>query len=47
MTPSALHQLLQRTLIGLVCIGMLVAVMFLYLQPSFLLTLANQVWGCF
>jgi hypothetical protein len=33
--------------IGLVCLFVLSAVLSLYLQPEFLLTLANQVWTCF
>ena len=28
-------------------VGLLFAVFSLYLQSDFLLTLANQVWGCF
>jgi hypothetical protein len=28
-------------------IGVLLAVFSLYTRPDFLLTLANQVWGCF
>jgi hypothetical protein len=41
------HPLLRQTLIGLLCFGVLLAVLSMYLQPEFLLTLANQVWGCF
>jgi hypothetical protein len=41
------HQVLRQALIGLVCVVVLLAVMSLYLRPDFLLTLANQVWGCF
>jgi hypothetical protein len=36
-----------QALLGLVCVGVLLAVLSMYLQPSFLLTLADQVWGCF
>jgi hypothetical protein len=39
--------LIRQALIGVVCIAVLLAVMSMYLQPEFLLTLANQVWGCF
>jgi len=38
---------IRHTLIGLMCLAVLMAVMSMYLQPEFLLTLANQVWGCF
>ncbi len=38
---------LRQALIGLVCVGVLLAVLSMYLRPEFLLTLANQVWGCF
>ena len=38
---------IRQTLIGLVCLAVLLGVMAMYLQPDFLLTLANQVWGCF
>jgi hypothetical protein len=38
---------IRQALIGLVCIAVLLGVMAMYLQPEFLLTLANQVWGCF
>ena len=38
---------IRQALIGLACLTALVAVMSMYLQPEFLLTLANQVWGCF
>jgi hypothetical protein len=44
---SPLLRYLRPVFIGLVCIGVLMAVMAMYLQPTFLLTLANQVWGCF
>lgn len=37
----------RQALIGLLCLGVLLAVMSMYLQPDFLLTLANQVWACF
>ncbi len=38
---------LRQTLIGVVCVSALLAVLSMYLRPDFLLTLANQVWGCF
>ena len=39
--------LIRQTAIGLVCVGILLAVLSMYLRPEFLLTLADQVWGCF
>jgi len=39
--------MLRQGLIGVGCLAILLAVLSLYLQPDFLLTLANQVWGCF
>ena len=38
---------LTRSLIAIVCAVVLMGVLSLYFQPDFLLTLANQVWGCF
>jgi hypothetical protein len=38
---------LVRTLVITLCTLVLLAVSSLYFQPDFLLTLANQVWGCF
>jgi hypothetical protein len=38
---------LTRSLIAIVCTVVLMGVLSLYFQPDFLLTLANQVWGCF
>lgn len=38
-----LRQLLITTACGIV----LLAVLSLYLRPSFLMNMANQVWGCF
>jgi hypothetical protein len=38
---------IRQALIGLACIAVLMGVLSMYLQPEFLLTLANQVWGCF
>lgn len=34
-------------LIGISALVVLLAVLSLYLQPHFLVTLADQVWGCF
>jgi hypothetical protein len=34
-------------LIGVLCTLILMGVMSMYLQPAFLMTLANQMWGCF
>jgi hypothetical protein len=39
--------LIRQALISLVCVGVLLAVLSMYLRPEFLLTLADQVWGCF
>ena len=41
------HPWIRQALIGLVCFAVLMGVTAMYLQPDFLLTLANQVWGCF
>lgn len=38
---------LRQLALGLACIMVLLAVMALYMQPQFLLTLADQLWGCF
>lgn len=40
-------QWIRQALMGLACIAVLLGVLSMYLQPEFLLTLANQVWGCF
>jgi hypothetical protein len=42
-----LHTWVRQALIGVVCVAVLLGVLAMYLQPDFLLTLANQVWGCF
>ncbi|BDU55377.1 MULTISPECIES: hypothetical protein [unclassified Limnohabitans] len=39
--------LIRKVAIGLVCVAILLAVLSMYLRPEFLLTLADQVWGCF
>ena len=38
---------LRQLVVGLACTLVLLAVMSMYLQPTFLITLADQVWGCF
>ena len=43
LTPTRIRQ----ALVGLLCLVVLLAVLNMYFQPDFLLTLANQVWGCF
>lgn len=37
----------QRALVWAVVATVLAAVFALYLQPDFMVTLANQVWACF
>jgi hypothetical protein len=44
---SNLLRLVRQGLTGLFCLVVLLGVLSMYLQPDFLLTLANQVWGCF
>jgi hypothetical protein len=39
--------LIRQVAIGLVWVAILLAVLSMYLRPEFLLTLADQVWGCF
>ena len=39
--------LIRQVAVGLVCVAILLAVLSMYLRPEFLLTLADQVWGCF
>ena len=41
------HPWMRQALVGLVCMAVLLGVLSMYLQPEFLLTLTNQVWGCF
>lgn len=36
-----------QVLVGMGVLMLLLGVLSLYFQPEFLLTLANQVWGCF
>lgn len=40
-------KLWQRILIWAAILAVLLAVFALYLQPHFMLTLADQVWACF
>lgn len=40
-------KLWQRILIWAAVVAVLLAVFALYLQPQFMLTLADQVWACF
>ena len=40
-------KLWQRTLIWTAIMGVLLAVFALYLQPEFMVTLADHVWACF
>ena len=42
-----LIKLWQRILIWAAILAVLLAVFALYLQPQFMLTLADQVWACF
>ena len=42
MTPP-----LRQIALAVVCGVVLLAVLSLYMQPQFLLTLADQLWGCF
>jgi hypothetical protein len=37
----------RTLLIGVLCTLILLSVLSLYLQPLFLMTLANQMWSCF
>lgn len=39
--------LIRQVAIGLVCVVILLTVLSMYLRPEFLLTLADQIWGCF
>jgi hypothetical protein len=38
---------LLQLLVAATCGLVLLAVLSLYLRPSFLMDMANQVWGCF
>ena len=40
-------KLWQRILIWATILAVLLAVFALYLQPEFMVTLADQVWACF
>jgi hypothetical protein len=39
--------LIRQVAIGLLSVAILLAVLSMYLRPEFLVTLADQVWGCF
>jgi hypothetical protein len=49
--PSALPDMAHKTplhlVLGVLAIGVLVAVFMLYTQPDFMLQMANQIWACF
>ena len=48
MQPETMQiKLWQRILIWAAILAVLLAVFALYLQPQFMLTLADQVWACF
>ena len=47
MNWMAQHPFVRQALVAVVCTLVLLGVLSLYLQPDFLLTLANQMWGCF
>jgi hypothetical protein len=47
MSWMAQHPFVRQALVTVVCTLVLLGVLSLYLQPDFLLTLANQMWGCF
>jgi hypothetical protein len=38
---------LASGVVGVLAVAALLAVFGLYVRPEFMLTLANQVWGCF
>jgi hypothetical protein len=44
---NQLRLTLRHIAMALVCSLVLLAVLSLYMQPQFLRTLADQVWGCF
>jgi hypothetical protein len=44
---SHLSITLRHIAVALVCGLVLLAVLSLYMQPQFLRTLADQLWGCF
>ena len=47
MRPLISPTLIRQVAVGLVCVVILLAVLSMYLRPEFLLTLADQLWGCF
>lgn len=44
--PAPLLRPWQRALVWAVVLAALLAVFALYLQPQFMITLADQVWAC-
>jgi hypothetical protein len=44
---SHLSLTVRHTAVAVVCGLVLLAVLSLYMEPQFLRTLADQVWGCF
>ncbi len=38
---------LRQLLVAVICGVVLLSVLSLYSRPSFLMDMANQVWGCF
>jgi hypothetical protein len=47
LNPLNTQVMMRQVAIGLVCVTVLLAVSSMYVQPEFLMTLADQVWGCF
>ena len=47
MSFMAQYPIWRQVLVGLACTLVLLGVLSLYLQPDFLMTLTNQMWGCF
>jgi hypothetical protein len=46
MKPAT-RNAIEKTATGLAAVAVCLGVFSWYLQPEFLLTLANQVWACF
>jgi hypothetical protein len=44
---SHLNPTVRHIAVAVVCGVVLLAVLSLYMQPQFLRTLADQLWGCF
>ena len=45
--PDSHHRTLPRLLAWAVALALLAAVFALYLQPTLLITLSEQLWACF